>query len=616
MKVNLFNCARKKLNKTVLVLGLGLGIGMGGEAEASTTYSGTLTADSPSFSQSPTLHYKAYTLKGQTGVTYTLSIPESVTAYSYKNYFDPTDMSANTKTDLFNDDQITGTSHYYIIIVGSVGSSYSITTSAAFNPPANVDVNGIDATYSNFNSKGNITNGGSSPANLTIDNPTSQSYVFSTSSAGQGINNFIKSGIGTLTLLGQNQHTGSTTVNGGTLSVASGSIPSGSTINLSGGKLGAAASFTLPNSVVLNQASTIDAQGQDLVLSGTISGNYGLTITSSGGSNVGSVSLTGSNTYTGATTVSGGTLKLSASPTTSGSQITFSGGSFKAGSTFTMNNSVVVNSTTFDTNGSNVTLSGQLSGTNFTKSGTGTLTLSGTSNLSSGTITVSAGTLAIQSEDSLGDENIDISLNGGTLKAVGTVSPTAGNSISVNSDSSIDTNGNTYTLLGSLTVASGKIVEFKDSGSGGVFDVTGASSVSSTGTIKITGGTYRINAASQLGGGATTLNGGTLKLTASSITLPTLSITDNSTVDIDTYGITMTNPITGSSGKVLTKVGTSTMILSATNSFAGGALYATAGELRVSNPTTQLSGASYVKLGNGANLNFTAGGVLPCALVL
>jgi hypothetical protein len=58
------------------------------------------------------------------------------------------------------------------------------------------------------------------------------------------------------------------------------------------------------------------------------------------------------------------------------------------------------------------------------------------------------------------------------------------------------------------------------------------------------------------------------------------------------------------------------MILSATNSFAGGALYATAGELRVSKPTTQLSGASYVKLGNGANLNFTAGGVLPCALVL
>ncbi|MDP5370068.1 MAG: autotransporter-associated beta strand repeat-containing protein, partial [Pseudomonadota bacterium] len=361
---------------------------------------------------------------------------------------------------------------------------------------------------------------------------------------------------------------------------------------------------------------TIDAQGQEFVLSGNVSGSCGLTITSSGGSGTGSVSLTGTNTYTGATTVAGGKLKLAAAP--NGAQITFnSGSSFQASGTFSMNNSIIVNSTTFDTNGSDVTLSGQITGANMAKSGAGTLTFSGTSNQQTGTITVSAGTLAIQSAGSLGDNEVDISLNGGTLKASGTVSPAIGNSISVNTSSSIDTNSNAFTLLGSLTLVSGMQLEVKDSGSGGVFDVSGSTGSSSAGSVKITGGTYRISASTQLGASNSTqiLNGGRLKLAANSITLPAISMTDNSTIDTDTYTVTMTNAITASPSKSFTKAGTGTMILSAANTLSGP-VHVSAGELHVSNPTTQLSNATYLKLSNGAHLKFTAGGALSCPLVL
>jgi fibronectin-binding autotransporter adhesin len=631
MKVNLFNCARKKLNKVALLIGLGLSVGAG-TGEAGTTYSGTLTADSPSyFSSSTPYYYAAYTFTAPSTTSYTFNLSTTasgadpfISLYSSSG-FDPSNPSTNSLAQLGDTDSYSltsGTRYTALVLLGSnVIGDYTFTLTPSVSNLAQYTITGTSVSLASaaIKSSGNIHSSTGSTA-LTFNNSLNVFYNYLIDNT---ITDFTKASAGTLTLAGANNYTGSTTVSSGTLSVASGSIPSGSTINLSGGKLGAAASFTLPNAVVLNSDGAIDAQGQDLVLSGNISGSNGLTITSSGSSGVGSVSLTGSNSYTGATTVTSGKLKMSSVPNSA--QVIFTGGSFKAGASFSMANSVVVNSTTFDTNGYDVTLSGQLSGANLAKSGAGTLTLSGISNLSSGTITLSAGTLAVQSAGSLGNNEIDISLEGGTLKAVGTVSPTSGNSISVNSDSSVDTNGYTFTLLGSLTLVTGKQLEVKDSGSGGLFDVSGSTGSSSAGTVKITGGTYRISDALQLGASDSTqiLNGGTLKISnsanfdasTSAKTLQAISMTDSSTINTDTYTITMANAITASSGKSFTKAGTGTMILSAANTFSGPVIVS-AGELRVSNIATQLSNATYIQLGNGANLKFTAGGVLPYALVL
>ncbi len=656
MKVNLFNCARKKLvgkypalsssdlsrrsimlKPLMLVMSMVLGIGVG-EVEASTTYTGILAADSPSYiiSGNPR-YYASYTFTVPSSTAYqfglsTTSMSEDVDPLvNLYSFFDPS--TPNTgKTIIAPGHSATlseGTYTALVLLGTNQLGDYTFTTTPAITAVPQFTVNTASKTFntSTLPTAGNIVS--SYAGGSTVKFNYSGGNFFYNYGLNATITDFEEASGNTLTLAGSNQYTGKTTVStGSTLSLAKNSIPSASTIHLNTGLLAPAASFTLPNPIVLDANGTINAQGQAFVLGGNISGSYGLTITSTVAgavSSSGSVSLTGSNSYTGATTVSGGTLKLSAAP--NGEKITFSGGSLQAGGSFSMSNAIEVNSTGLNTDTYDVTFTGQLSGTNFTKSGTGTLTLSGTSNLETGTITVSAGTLAVQSATSLGNSEIDISLNGGTLKATGAFSPTTnGNCISVNTDSSIDTNGYTFTLLGSLTVASGKIAEFKDRGSGGVFDVTSASSVTSAytttppppaGTIKLTGGTYRINAASQLGGSTTILNGGTLKLAANGITLPALSMTDSSTINTDTYTVTMINAIMGSSTstKSFTKSGTGTMILSAANTFIGPVIVS-AGELDVSDVTAQLSGATYVKLGNGAHLKFTAGGALSCPLVL
>ena len=127
MKVNLFNCARKKWNKAVLLSGLGLGIGVGGEAEASTTYSGTLTADSPSYAAFPSLLYNVYTFKGD-GTSRSFSINDNVSdnssvyVYLYTGNFDPLNKESN-KSVKYDGQSVSGTDQYYIVVAASLNKS-------------------------------------------------------------------------------------------------------------------------------------------------------------------------------------------------------------------------------------------------------------------------------------------------------------------------------------------------------------------------------------------------------------------------------------------------------------------------------------------------------------
>ena len=96
----------------------------------------------------------------------------------------------------------------------------------------------------------------------------------------------------------------------------------------------------------------------------------------------GTTTLTATNTYTGGTTISGGTLAVSADANlgdTSGG-LRFGGGTLQYLAGFTSNRGVTLNAGggTFDTNGNSASIAGVISGSgDLTKSGTGTLTLSG-----------------------------------------------------------------------------------------------------------------------------------------------------------------------------------------------------------------------------------------------
>jgi prepilin-type N-terminal cleavage/methylation domain-containing protein len=142
-----------------------------------------------------------------------------------------------------------------------------------------------------FNSGGGTidTNGN----NVTFANPVGNG----------GNGGLTKDGNGTLTLSSANAYSGGTTINGGTLQISSdanlGNLVAGLTFG--GGTLQATADIASARRVLLNSpGGTIDTNGHQLNLSGNISGSGRLVV-----SGTGIVILTGTNSYTGGTTVSG-----------------------------------------------------------------------------------------------------------------------------------------------------------------------------------------------------------------------------------------------------------------------------------------------------------------------
>lgn len=118
----------------------------------------------------------------------------------------------------------------------------------------------------------------------------------------------------------------------------------------------------------------------------------------------GALILTGSSTYTGATTINGGTFQVG-DGTTNG----------------TLSSTSILNNGNFAfqvASGATQTYSGQVTGTgSFTKGGTGTLILSGSNTFSGGT-TVNAGLLRMANDNALGNGSLTVN-SGGTLDLYG-----------------------------------------------------------------------------------------------------------------------------------------------------------------------------------------------------
>ncbi|EHJ4216441.1 fibronectin-binding autotransporter adhesin ShdA [Salmonella enterica] len=178
-----------------------------------------------------------------------------------------------------------------------------------------------------------------------------------------GTGSLVKIGTGELTLNGDNDYSGGTTISDGTL------------IANHADSLGTGA---IDNSGVLQVG-----EGE---LENTLSGSGSLVKTGTG-----ELTLSGDNTYSGGTTISGGTL-IAANVNALGSGDIDNSGVLKVGEGELKN-----------------TLSGSGS---LVKTGTGELTLSGDNNTYSGDTTIADGTLIAANVNALGSGNID---NSGTL---------------------------------------------------------------------------------------------------------------------------------------------------------------------------------------------------------
>jgi autotransporter-associated beta strand protein len=269
------------------------------------------------------------------------------------------------------------------------------------------------------------------------------------------------------------------------------------------------------------------------VISGVISngsGTGGITKTGNG-----LLSLTANNTYTGLTTVSGGTLQIGAG-SNAGSvtgNIAMAGGtlSFNRSDAVTYTSKVSGTGTLLKTGAGTLTMSGANGFSGNIAVNNGTLDYSGNSTLPAGNYTVSAGTLNIGSlSNSIGT----FQLAGGTVSGAGTLTSNAaydlrsgaagvglGGSVGLNK-----TTSGTVSLTGSLPGGSYTV-------SGGVLNLNGLSK--SIGAFQITGGTVSgtgtltSNAAYDIQGGMVGLNlaGASIGLNKSGLGTAVLSGADS-----------------------------------------------------------------------------------------
>lgn len=362
---------------------------------------------------------------------------------------------------------------------------------------------------------------------IAVTTNANTSLSFTGNATGPG--GVTKAGAGILDLTGVNSFAGNINAVAGVLGFSQADSLGAGALTLNGATLryntGNTADISTRSITVGQDGAGIDTNGNDVTLASAF-GNSGSGFLTKAGA--GTLTLGGNNTFSGGTRVTGGVLRITSDANlgTSGSTLTLDGGAISAG-TLSLDSSAIQRPISMGAGGGTVavdaaatlTVGGTISGGGpWTKTGNGTLLLTGVSSSNPSPITISAGTVQLGG----GTANLNNALGSGTVTFMG--------GTLVSNNALIDPSGaSTFTGIGNnLVVPTGQTGTVVYSGRGdsngsltgnGTLNVTvGASRAAFggnwsayTGQINIGGtGEFRLNGASIFNGASVHLGAGVL----------------------------------------------------------------------------------------------------------
>ncbi|MEI6606748.1 MAG: autotransporter-associated beta strand repeat-containing protein, partial [Verrucomicrobiota bacterium] len=396
-----------------------------------------------------------------------------------------------------------------------------------------LDLNGSNETIAS------LAGGGTSGGNVTlgVGTLTTDGDALSSPYAGviSGNGGLTKIGGGVLTLSGANLFTGTTLISAGTLRLSGGAAladtsavtfanTAGAVLDLNNtsetiGSLAGGGSSG--GNVTLGSATlTIGADATTTSFAGGISGSGGITKIGAG-----ALVLTGSNAFTGATTISVGALRVAGGTALADSSaVTLANtngvlldvlesetiGSLAGGGTTGGNVTLTGGTLTTGSNNSSSTFAGGISGSgSLTKTGGGVFTFTGT-NSATGATTINGGTLLIGGGAAIGDASA-VTL----ADTAGAILDLNGSNETIGSLAGGGASGGNITL-GSATLTAG----------GNNANTTYAGGISGSGGITKIGAGALVLTGSNAFTGATTISAGTLRVAGGT------ALTDSSAVTL------------------------------------------------------------------------------------
>jgi autotransporter-associated beta strand protein len=473
-------------------------------------------------------------------------------------------------------------------------------------PSAQDYIDGTAAIFQDIDpiNGGNVSNttvvidpAGVMPGAVTFNNSAVNYTVSTTGTIGiSGSTGLLKTGTGMLTLSSVNTYTGGTQINGGIVKIGIGTALGTGPIAFSGGTLQYGTSVTTDLSAQMSTAAgnliVVDTNGNNVTWATALTSLTG-TLTKLG---AGTLTLSAVNTYTGNTTVNGGTLTITNASAGLGAI---------QSPTVTVNSGAILNLTNADT-------LGFTAGRNALVINDGTVqnNASGKRDTIINTITMTGGTL---SGSSVGDGNTGaFSLNNGTAAVIAT-SDAAGNPATISANISTQTVDIFSVTRGTGAVAagapdlliSGPITPYAAGSNGITIKGTGIVTLSGANTYKgsttlagsSTGQVINANSTQALGNNTAALIMGDVTNDAA-----TLNVNQNMSVTsltVNSIGTTVnTDTITIASGKTLTV--TSNVLIGPVPTAANQltTLVVTGGSLAI---TTAAAGTVTVEGNSGTN---------------